>query len=148
MAVFGSLLTNYKKLNDISRLSQLPISRVDRVLDKLGIGRVFSLFHLASLYHQITVHKDTVLHTAFCPPTGLHDWLVMPQGSIASLDGLSRSLTRLQRAWDKLWRTVSGRCDRARFKPVSLHQTILCPLRATTQAQSQALSLESPSRRD
>ena len=33
---------NYKKLNKISSLSQLPIPRVDQVLDSLGKGRVFA----------------------------------------------------------------------------------------------------------
>ena len=75
---------NCKKLNDISRLSQLPFPRVDHVLDSLGKGRVSSLFDLVSSFHQITAHKDTVPLTAFCTPTGLHEWLVMPQGSSAS----------------------------------------------------------------
>ena len=39
----GNRLTiNYKKLENISILSQLPIPRVDEILDKLGTGRVFS----------------------------------------------------------------------------------------------------------
>ena len=40
------ITVNYKKLNKISSLSQLPIPRVDQVLDSLGKGRVFSLFDL------------------------------------------------------------------------------------------------------
>ena len=74
---------NYKKLNQISKLSQLPISRVDRVLDSLGSGRVISLFDFVSSFHKITAHKDTVPLTAFCTPTCLYEWLVMPQGSSA-----------------------------------------------------------------
>ena len=81
----GARITvNYKKLNDISRLSQLPIPRVDQVLNSLGKGRVFSLFDLVSWFHQITAHQDTVPFTAFCTLTGLYEWLVMPQGSSAS----------------------------------------------------------------
>ena len=46
----GARMTvNHKNINDItSRLSQLPISRVDHALDSLGKGRVFSLFALVS----------------------------------------------------------------------------------------------------
>ena len=51
---------NYKKLNQISKLSQLPIPRVDQVLDSMGSGRVFSLFDVVSSFYQINVHKDTV----------------------------------------------------------------------------------------
>ena len=57
---------------------------MDQVLDSLGSGRVVSLFDLVSLFHQVKAHKDTVPLTAFCIPTGLYEWLVMPQGSSAS----------------------------------------------------------------
>ena len=40
------IMVNYKKLNQISKLGQLPIPRVDQVLDSLGSGQVFSLFNL------------------------------------------------------------------------------------------------------
>ena len=78
------ITVNYKKLNQISKLSQLPIPSVDQVLDSLGSGRVFSLFDLVSSFHQNTTHKDAVSLTAFCTPTGLNEWLAMPQGSSAS----------------------------------------------------------------
>ena len=65
------ITVNYKNLTQISKLSQLPIPRVDPVLDSLGSERVFSLFELVSSFHQIKVHKDTVPLTAFCTPTGL-----------------------------------------------------------------------------
>ena len=74
----------YKKLNQISSLSQLPIPRVDQVLGSLGKGRALSLFDLASSCHQITAHKDTVSLTSFFTHTGLYEWLVMSQGSSAS----------------------------------------------------------------
>ena len=67
------ITVNYKKLNQTSKLSQLPIPRVDQVLDSLGSGRVFYLFDLVSSFHQITAHKDTVPLTAFCTPTGLYE---------------------------------------------------------------------------
>ena len=34
--------------------------------------------------HQITIDKDTIPLTAFCTPTRLFEWLVMPQGSNAA----------------------------------------------------------------
>ena len=39
---------------------------------------------VALWFHQITAHKDTLPRTAFCTPTGLYEWLVMPQSSSAS----------------------------------------------------------------
>ena len=78
------ITVNYKKITQITKLSQLPIPRVDQVLDSLGSDRVFSLFDFASSFHQITAHKGTVPLTAFCTRTGLYESLVMAQGSSAS----------------------------------------------------------------
>ena len=80
----AQITVNYKKLSKISYLNQLPIPRVDQILDYLGKGRMLSLFNLVSSFDQITAHKDTVSLTAFCAPTGLYERLVIPQGSSAS----------------------------------------------------------------
>ena len=66
-----TITVNHKKLNPISKLSQLPIMRVDQVIDTLGSGRVFSLLDFVSTFHQIKVQKDTVPLTAFCTLTGV-----------------------------------------------------------------------------
>ena len=76
------ITVNYMKLNQISRLSQLPTPRVDQVLDSQGMG--VSLFDLICSFHQITAHKDIIHLTVFCTPTGLYQWLVLPRGSSAS----------------------------------------------------------------
>ena len=78
------ITVNYKKFKQISKLSQLPIPRMDQVLNSLDSGQVFPLFDLVSSFHKKKAHKDTVLLTAFCTPTGPYEWLVMPQGSSAS----------------------------------------------------------------
>ena len=78
------LRINYKKLNNFGILGQLPIPCIDEVLDKLCSGRIFSLFDLVSSFHQITVHKATILLTAFCTPTRLFEWVVTPQGRSAA----------------------------------------------------------------
>ena len=70
--------------NKLSILGQLSIPRVDEVLDKLGTGRIFSLFDLVFSFHQTTVQKGTIPHTAFCTPKRHFVWLVMPQGSSAA----------------------------------------------------------------
>lgn len=56
---------NYRKLNKLCALSQLPIPRVDNTLDKLLKGKIYSLFDMKSSFHQITVHRDTIALTAF-----------------------------------------------------------------------------------
>ena len=76
------ITVNYKEFYQISNLSQLSITRVDRVLDSLGSGRVFSTFKLVSSLHRFQgAHGFSY---AFCTPTGLYKYLVMPQGSSVS----------------------------------------------------------------
>ena len=72
------IIINSKKLNATSSHGQLPIPRVDEVLDSFGKGRIFSLCYLVSSFHQITIDKDTIPLTAFCTPDRLCKWLVMP----------------------------------------------------------------------
>ena len=79
------ITVNYNKLNKLSILGQLAIPRVDEIRDKLGTGRIFSLFDLVSYFHQITVHEEKMPLTAFCtPPMRLFEWLAMSQGSSAA----------------------------------------------------------------
>ena len=86
---------NYKKLNQINKLSQLSIPRVDQVLDFMGSGRVLSLFDLVSSFHQIMAHKNTVPFTAFCTPTAIYEWLVMLQGSSASPECFGKVINKV-----------------------------------------------------
>ena len=109
------ITVSYQKLNKISSLSQLPIPRVDQVLDSMGKGRVFSLLNLVSSFHQFTAHKDTVLLTAFDTSTVLYvarhapgpqyATRVVRQGKQPEYIGLGTG-ARLPR-----------RCDRPRFRP-------------------------------
>ena len=75
------ITVNYQKLNKVTESPQIAIPRVDEVLDTLGGGSVFSVFDLFSGFTQLTVHPDTIPLTAFCTPTGLYEWLCMPQGA-------------------------------------------------------------------
>ncbi|CAB1117629.1 unnamed protein product [Ectocarpus sp. CCAP 1310/34] len=78
------ITVNYRKLNKLCALSQLPIPRVDDTLDKLLKGRIYSLFEMKFSFHQITVHRDTIPLTAFVTSSGLFEWLKLPQGSSAA----------------------------------------------------------------
>ncbi|CAB1101693.1 unnamed protein product [Ectocarpus sp. CCAP 1310/34] len=78
------ITVNYRKLNKLCALGQLPIPRVDDTLDKLLKGRIYSLFDMKSSFHQITVHRDTIPLTAFVTSSELFEWLKMPQGSSAA----------------------------------------------------------------
>ena len=67
---------NFKKLNAISSLGQLPIDEVLDYFLPLRLGLLVPL----NQHRQ----EDTILLTAFCTPNRLFEWLVMPQGSSVS----------------------------------------------------------------
>ena len=96
------ITVNYKKLNKLSVLGQLSIPLVDEVLDELGTGRIFSLFDLVYSLHQIAVHKDTILLTAFCVPTRLFEWLVMSQASSAAPGWFVKAINEVIKGLDRV----------------------------------------------
>ena len=111
------ITVNYKKLTKLCIVGQLPIPRVDEVLDKLGTGRILSLFNLVSSFHQITVHKDTMYLTAFCTPTRLFKWLVMPQGSSAAPGEFVKVINEVIKGLDRVAAYLDGR-HRLRRRPL------------------------------
>ena len=50
------------------------------ILDHLGKAQYFSVFHLASGFHQIETHPDDRAKTAFSTPRGHLEYLRMPMG--------------------------------------------------------------------
>lgn len=70
-----------KKHHQISSLIQLPIPRVDQVVDSFGKGRPFPslTWFLRSIRLRRT--KTPFLSRHFATPASLSEWLVMPQGS-------------------------------------------------------------------
>ena len=79
------ITVNYQKLNKVTEIPQIAITRVDEVLDTLGGGSGFSVFDLFSGFTQLTIHPDTIPLTAFCTPNGLYEWLLrMLQGAAGS----------------------------------------------------------------
>ena len=69
------------KLNKVTEIPKIAIPLVDKVLDTLGGGSVFSVFDFFSGFTQLTIHPDTIPLTAFCTPNGLYEWPRMPPGA-------------------------------------------------------------------
>ena len=141
------LTANYNKLNAISSLGQLPIPRVDQVLDSLGKGRILSLFDLVSSFHQVTIDKDTTPLTASCTPTRLLEWLVVPQGSSAApgwfvkvVDEVAKDLERVAAYLDDVNRlraptpTAGVNNIRALFERLRRHFLKLSPTKTKVGA--------------
>ncbi len=71
---------DYRKLNAVTRKDAYPLPRIDDTLDTLASSRLFSTLDLASGYWQVELDEDARQKTAFCNPSGLFEFKVMPFG--------------------------------------------------------------------
>ncbi|CAM9662878.1 unnamed protein product [Sphacelaria rigidula] len=90
-----TLTVHYQRLNRVTVVGKLPIPRSDEGSDSLGEGKIFNTFHLASGFFQIIIHPDAVPLKTFCTPSGLYEWLRMPQGAATAPGCLHRLMQRV-----------------------------------------------------
>jgi hypothetical protein len=64
-------------LNTVTIKNKYPLSRIDILFDQLAGAKVFSKVDLHSGYHQMKIHPEDVLKTAFSTRYGLYEYLVM-----------------------------------------------------------------------
>lgn len=74
------LVIDFRKLNAKTIQDRFPIPNIDDLLDKLGRCQYFTTLDLASGFHQIKMHKESVEKTAFSTDHGHYEFLRMPFG--------------------------------------------------------------------
>lgn len=93
------LVIDYRAVNEKTIDDRYPIPNIEDILDKLGRCQYFTTLDLASGYHQIQMHPESINKTAFNTDHGHYEFLRMPFG-------LKNSPATFQRVMDDLLRDV------------------------------------------
>ncbi|GKC57388.1 putative reverse transcriptase domain-containing protein, partial [Tanacetum coccineum] len=71
---------DYRELNKLTVKNRYPLPRIDDLFDQLQGSQFFSNIDLRSGYHQLRVHEDDILKTAFRTCYVHFKFIVMPFG--------------------------------------------------------------------
>lgn len=74
------MVIDYSALNAKTIDDKYPLPDIDATLTKLGKSQYFTTIDLASGYHQIAMHKESIEKTAFTCDRGHYEFLRMPFG--------------------------------------------------------------------
>ncbi|GJQ88225.1 hypothetical protein Trydic_g13216 [Trypoxylus dichotomus] len=74
------LCVDYRALNRITVKDRYPLPLIDDLLDRLAGKRYYSTLDMASGYHQVPMHKESIHKTAFITRNGQYEYLRVPFG--------------------------------------------------------------------
>ncbi|XP_022836827.1 uncharacterized protein LOC111364202, partial [Spodoptera litura] len=74
------MCVDYRELNSNTRPEHYPLPLIDDQIDQLTGAYYFSCLDMASGFHQILIHPESVEKTAFVTPEGQYEYVAMPFG--------------------------------------------------------------------
>jgi len=74
------MVVDFRGLNEKTIGDAYPLPNITEILDQLGSAKYFSVFDLASGFHQIPMHEPDAPKTAFSTPYGHYHFKRMPFG--------------------------------------------------------------------
>lgn len=96
------IVLDYRKINEKTIADRYVIPNISDILDKLGRSQYFTTLDLASGFHQIAMHPDSIEKTAFSVENGHYEFLRMPFG-------LKNAPATFQRLMDNVLKDLQGK---------------------------------------
>jgi len=95
------MVIDFRALNKETVEDAYPLPNTTEILDQLGNAKYFSVFNLASAFHQIPMHESDAQKTAFSTPHGHYHFNRMPFG-------LKNASATFQRLMDQVLSGLQG----------------------------------------
>lgn len=74
------MCTDFREINDNTIPDRFPLPLIEDQIGRLHGGCYFTILDMASGFHQIPIHEDSIETTAFITPDGQYEYLAMPFG--------------------------------------------------------------------
>ena len=75
------ITVNYRKLNSMTVVPQMPLPNIEDMLNSLGGSKVFTVMDVTSGYFTSAIRDEAIPLTAMVTSFGLYEWLRCPQGA-------------------------------------------------------------------